>query len=53
MLSDGSVRILKEGASKQRVTFANKDEWVALALEARLNESALQIPAIRRGTENG
>lgn len=48
-MSDGSVRILKEGGSKLPVTFANKDEWVTLAADARLNESAVQLLAIRRG----
>eukprot|EP01114_Cavostelium_apophysatum_P001689 TRINITY_DN1146_c0_g1_i2.p1 TRINITY_DN1146_c0_g1~~TRINITY_DN1146_c0_g1_i2.p1 ORF type:complete len:4271 (-),score=1642.72 TRINITY_DN1146_c0_g1_i2:54-12866(-) len=47
--SDGTRVALKEGGESIKVTFENRDEYVKLIEKTRLNESALQIAAIRRG----
>lgn len=48
-LSDMSVRLLKPDGDKIPVTFENKDEWIKLALQVRLNESNLQLEHILSG----
>jgi len=48
-LSDKSVVELKENGANIRVTYADRHEYVALALAARLSEHKQQIEAIRRG----
>jgi hypothetical protein len=40
---------LKSGGENIKMSFENKGEWVALALNTRLNESTPQIDAIRQG----
>jgi len=48
-LSDGTKIPLKENGENIRVTFENKDEYVSLIETTRLNESQLQISALRKG----
>jgi len=48
-LSDQSMHILKKDGDQIDVTFENKLEFIQLVEKARLNESKLQIKAIRRG----
>jgi other hect domain ubiquitin protein ligase E3 len=48
-LSDMSVRLLKPDGDKIPITYENKDEWIRLALQVRLNESNLQLEHILSG----
>ena len=48
-LSDKTKVPLKEGGENIKVTFDNKDAYVKLVESARLNESQVQLAAIRRG----
>ena len=48
-LSDGSVVPLVPGGASRRVTPADRHEYVALAVAARLQESAVACAAIRKG----
>lgn len=48
-LSDGSVVDLKPNGRNIPVTYENKDEFIALVLNARFSESARQSQAIRYG----
>eukprot|EP00474_Spongospora_subterranea_P011114 CRZ11572.1 hypothetical protein [Spongospora subterranea] len=48
-LSDRSIALLRPGGDKQRVTLADRDEYVQLVHNARVNEAKPQINAIRRG----
>lgn len=48
-LSNGTRVPLKEGGENIKVTFENKDEYIKLVEELRLNEGNLQLAAIRRG----
>jgi len=48
-LSDGREIEVKEGGRDVAVTFANRDEYVQLCVQARLNEADQQINAIRKG----
>lgn len=50
-LSDRSLVELKEAGSRTRVRFADRDEYVRLALRARLRESAAGVAALRRGLD--
>lgn len=49
-LSDMSVRLLKPDGDKIPITYENKDEWIRMALQVRLNESNLQLEHILSGT---
>lgn len=49
MLSDKSIYELRPGGSKIRVRFEDRFDYMARVLEVRVNESKLQIDAIRRG----
>jgi len=48
-LSDKSLCLLKKDGDKIDVTYDNREEYVRLAEKARLNESKLQLKAVRRG----
>lgn len=43
------MKLLKPGGEKIPLTFANKDEWIRLALNVRLNESQVQLENILAG----
>lgn len=49
MLSDKSIVDLKPNGSKIRVKFEDRIDYVQRVLEVRVNESKIQIDAIRRG----
>jgi len=49
MLSDGTRVELVEGGASTPVTFANKDEFVARVIRARLYECETQARAMRKG----
>jgi len=49
LLSDKTKVHLMEGGESVKITFQNRDEYARLVEQARLNESNLQIAAIRRG----
>jgi len=48
-LSDKSMRNLKPNGDQIEVTFENRHEYIKLAEQTRLNESQLQIEALRKG----
>lgn len=49
LLSDGSRVPLIPNGHQVPVTFENKEQYAKLKLQCRLNESAVQIEAIKRG----
>lgn len=48
-LSDKTIVPLIEGGESVKLTFNNRDQYIKLVEETRLNESKVQMEAIRRG----